>query len=109
MSSSTDNKALLCDVLKTLSADSEGSKEDFFSNTVGEDFYAPESFSQFFGGEFSEEDLKKAIESLQAEKKKKSEKSKKSPPSEDESDDSLTASSDEEDVILKVKKMLKFN
>lgn len=68
--SSTDTKTLIYDTLKTLNASTEDSKNDFFN----EDFYVPDSFSTYFSGVISEQDIQDAISQLQQERRKESEK-----------------------------------
>src|SRR5829696_8377970 len=102
MSSSTDNKTLIYDTLKTLNNPTEDSKTDFFNNN-NEDFYVPESFSAFFGGVISEQDIQDAMNQLQQEKQKESERKEK-----DNHSENSTTSSDENDGMLnKVRKILK--
>ncbi|CAG8466867.1 2790_t:CDS:2 [Diversispora eburnea] len=49
---SSDNKTIVFNTLKTLYIQFEESKNDFFSDdSYGEDFFAPGSFSDLFGGQ----------------------------------------------------------
>src|SRR5690349_21718997 len=89
MSSSTDNKTLVYDTLKTLNTPTEDSKNDFFDDS--EDLYVPESFSVFFAGEISEQDIQDAINQHEQEKQKETEEEVK-----DNQTDSSNTSSDEE-------------
>jgi hypothetical protein len=73
MSSSTVNKALIYDTLKTLNTPTEDSKNDYFND----DFYVPDSFSTYFGGVISEQDIQDAINQLQQERRQESEKKRK--------------------------------
>jgi hypothetical protein len=100
MSSSTDNKTLIYNTLKTLNNPTEDSKTDFFNND-NEDFDVPESFSAFFGGVISEQDIQDAMNQLRQEKQKESERKGK--------DENSTTSSDEENdgMLNKVRKILK--
>nr|CAG8438053.1 4029_t:CDS:2 [Entrophospora candida]CAG8487071.1 6684_t:CDS:2 [Entrophospora candida] len=59
---SSDNKSLIYDTLKTLSARDELSQHDFFPGDDDDDVYAPESFSKFFGDVVSEEELQQVLE-----------------------------------------------
>ncbi|CAB4375051.1 hypothetical protein RhiirA1_419890 [Rhizophagus irregularis] len=68
--SSADTKTLIYDTLKTLNASTEDSKNDFFNK----DFYVPDSFSTYFSGVISEQDIQDAINQLQQERRKESEK-----------------------------------
>jgi hypothetical protein len=104
MSSSTGNKTLVYDALKTLNTPTEDSKNDFFDDN--EDFYAPESFSAFFGGVISEQDIQDAIIQLEQEKQKETEKKVK-----DNQTDSSNSSDDENEendgILSKVWKFIK--
>src|ERR1044072_5432745 len=103
MSSSTDIKTLVYDALKTLNNPTEDSKTDFFNNENG-DFYTSESFSAFFGGVISEQDIQDTINQLLKEKQKESERKGK----DNNSDNSNTSSDEENDGMLdKVRKILK--
>ncbi|GBB95199.1 hypothetical protein RclHR1_24970003 [Rhizophagus clarus] len=70
MTSSVDTKTLIYDTLKTLNTPTDDSKNDFFNK----DFYVPDSFSTYFSGVISEQDIQDAINQLQQERRKESEK-----------------------------------
>ncbi|RIA96502.1 hypothetical protein C1645_802392 [Glomus cerebriforme] len=102
MSSSTDNKTLIYDTIKTLNTPTKDSKTDFYNND-DEDFYVPDSFSAFFGGVISEQDIQDAINQLEQEKQKDSEKKEINNHTE-----SSTASDEENDGIFnRIRKFIK--
>ncbi|CAG8491644.1 7821_t:CDS:2 [Diversispora eburnea] len=68
---SSDNKTIVFNTLKTLYIQFEESKNDFLSDdSHGDDFYTPDSFSDMFGGEVSEEELMEMLQQIQDENKK---------------------------------------
>ena len=72
MSSSTDNKTLIYNTLKSLNTPTEGSKPDFFNNN--DELYVPESFSAILGGVIPEQDIQDVIDQIRKEKQQNSEK-----------------------------------
>jgi len=97
---STDNKNLFYDALKTLNAPTEDSKSDVFNNNDGE-LYVPESFSAMFGDIVPEQDFQDVIDRLHKEKQNNSEKKVKDGQSENSSDEGYSG------VLNKVKKLLR--
>lgn len=104
MSSSTGNKTLVYDTLKTLNTPTEDSKNDFFDDS--EDLYVPESFSAFFGDVISEQDIQDAINQLEQEKQKETEKKVK----DNQTDSSNTSDEENEEnegILSKFRKFIK--
>ena len=64
--SSTDNKNLCYDALKTLNTPTEDSKSDFFGNN--EEVYVPESFSAMFGDIIPEQEFYDVIDQVRKKK-----------------------------------------
>ena len=72
MSSSTDNKTLIYNTLKSLNTPTEGSKSDFFNNN--DELYVLESFFAILGGVIPEQDIQDVIDQIRKEKQQNSEK-----------------------------------
>jgi len=66
MSSSTDNKTLIYNTLKSLNTPTEGSKSDFFNNN--DELYVLESFFAILGGVIPEQDIQDVIDQIRKEK-----------------------------------------
>ncbi|CAB4428982.1 unnamed protein product [Rhizophagus irregularis] len=107
MSSSTGNKTLVYDALKTLNTPTEDSKNDFFDDS--EDLYVPESFSAFFGDVISEQDIQDAINQLEQEKQKETEKKVKDnqTDSSNTSDEENEENEENEGILSKFRKFIK--